>query len=174
MKSNEKRLLLIVLVIGILGGVFIGWDFFSKKESILTAEKGRIETELVRIDALFEEREIWNARSAWLNSKLPSYESIGQIEQDIFKTAAASGVEGIVSTPHSPLPGLETAHYTQAGIALTVEGKHEDIFRWLYDLKKPENFHVVRNLKVLLHKKEPEKIVCQFELLRWYAPKTQK
>jgi len=170
MKKREKRLLIIVTAIAVLGGVFIGWDFFSKKRSLLTAEKGRLETESVRIDALFEEKEMWNARSSWLENNQPNFKSAGEIDQAIFKIAEAKNIEGITSKPRSPLPGVKTADYTQAGIALSVEGKLEDIFRWLYDLKQPENFYVVRNLKILLHKKEAEKIVCQFELLRWYTP----
>ncbi len=173
MKKREKRLLTVVIAVALLGGTVIGWDFFSKKRSVLTAEKGRLETEQIRIEALFEEKEIWNARSAWLKSNQPSYESKGQIDEAIFKVAEAKDVEGLASKPLSPLPGVETLHYTQAGIALKVEGKHEDVFRWLYDLNRPDEFYVVRNLKISLHKKEAEKITCQFELLRWYAPKTQ-
>ena len=174
MKKREKQLLILVITIAVLGGAFIGWDFFSKKRDLLRAERGRLETELIRVDALLEEKEMWESRNTWLTANLPTYESIGQIDQAVFQVAEAKDIDGVSSKPSSPLPNVQTDYYTQAGIALRVEGKHEDIFRWLYDLKRPDQFYVVRNLKVTPHKKDSEKIVCQFELLRWYAPKTQK
>ncbi|MCB1206852.1 MAG: hypothetical protein KDN18_21530, partial [Verrucomicrobiae bacterium] len=63
-----------------------------------------------------------------------------------------------------------TPDYVQASVALSASGDLKSVFRWLYDLNRPEQFRVIRNLKVQPDKETPENIIATFELLGWYAP----
>jgi hypothetical protein len=65
---------------------------------------------------------------------------------------------------------VTSPYFTQAGVSLSASGDLASVFRWLHDLNRPENFRVIRNIKVGPDKDKAENIVAQFELLRWYTP----
>lgn len=170
MKASEKRLLFILLGMFFLGAIVIGSDYYLDRRDLLLAERAELENEWVRIETLFEEREVWEIRSAWLSQNQPAFTTAEEVEQGIYQEALAKGVDGVSTSKRTLLPTLTTPDYVQAGVALTAAGDLKDVFRWLYDLNRPEAFRVIRNLKVVPDKEAPEKIIATFELLRWYAP----
>ena len=170
MKASEKRLLFALLGMLFLGAVVIGSDYYFDQRDLLLAEKANLETEWVEIEALFEEKEIWEMRATWLAEHQPAFTSTEQIDQAIYQEALAEKADGIVASKQTLLPTLTTPEYVQAGVSLSASGELADVFRWIYDLNRPEDFRVIRNLKVQPDKETPENIVATFELLRWYAP----
>ncbi len=170
MKASEKRLLIALLAMLLLGGVVIASDFYFDRRDLLLSEKARLEEEWIVIETLFEEKDLWEARAEWLDASQPAFTSAEQIEQAIYQEALAKEAEGVTTSKQSLIPTITTADYVQAGVSLTASGELPDVFRWLYELNRPEDFHVVRNLKVAPDKEAPEKVIAQFELLRWYAP----
>lgn len=170
MKPSEKRLLFALLGMLVLGGVVIGSDYYFDQRDLLLSERANLETERVEIEALFEEKEIWEMRASWLESNQPEFTTNEQIEQAIFQEALAEKAEGVTTSKQTPLPTVSTPDYIQAGVALSASGELKSVFRWLYDLNRPEDFRVIRNLKVQPDKETPENIIATFELLRWYAP----
>ncbi len=170
MKANEKRLLAALLGMLLLGAAVIGSDYYFERRNLLLAEKTALENEWVVIETLFEEKEIWEVRSAWLAQNQPPFTTAEEVEQSIYQEALAKDVDGVSTSKQTLLPTLTTSDFVQAGVALTASGELKDVFRWLYDLNRPETFHVIRNLKVAPDKEAPEKILATFELLRWYAP----
>ena len=170
MKPSEKRLLLILLGMLVLGAVVIGSDYYINQRDLLLSKRTDLETEWVEIEALFEEKEIWEMRAGWLEKNQPKFTSNEQIEQAIFQEAMAEKAEGVTTSKQTPLPTVSTPDYVQASVALSASGDLKSVFRWLYDLNRPEQFRVIRNLKVQPDKETPENIIATFELLRWYAP----
>ncbi len=173
MSQRERRLFTLVIAIAVIGAAFVGWNLYNNKKNELQTRHSELQDDWIRIEALLEKKELWQTRAGWLKRNLPTYETTGQIDTEVFRTAEEPGFSGIVTKPLAPLPTLKTKHYTQAGVSLVAEGKLEDVFRWLYELKKPEKFYVLRNVKVTPHEKNAEFVRCQFELLRWYAPKSE-
>ena len=138
--------------------------------TVLLAERTNLENEWIVIETRFEEREIWEARAAWLDANQPAFTSTEEIDQSIYQEALAEKVDGVTTSKHTLLPTLTTPDYVQAGVSLTASGELKDVFRWLYELNRPEGFRVIRNLKVQPDKETPENILATFDLLRWYAP----
>lgn len=170
MKASEKRLLFALLGMLFLGAVVIGSDFYFDKRDALVAERSTLDTEWVEIEALFEEKEIWEMRADWLNQHQPKFTSSEQIDQAIYQEALADKVEGVTTSKQTLLPTVTTPDYVQAGVSLSAAGDLPSVFRWIHSLNRPEDFRVIRNLKVQPDKEKPEDVVATFELLRWYAP----
>ena len=170
MKASEKRLLFALLGMLFLGAVVIGSDYYFDQRDLLLNEKADLETEWVEIEALFEEKEIWETRATWPAEHQPAFTPTEQIDQAIYQEALAEKANGIVASKQTLLPTLTTPEYVQAGVSLSASGELADVFRWIYDLNRPEDFRVIRNLKVQPDKETPENVVATFELLRWYAP----
>lgn len=170
MKASEKRLLIALLTMLLLGGVVIASDFYFDRRDLLVNERARLEEEWIVIETLFEEKELWEARAAWLEQTQPPFVSAEAIEQDIYQQALAKEAEGVTTSRQSLMPTITTPDYVQAGVSLTAAGELSDVFRWLYDLNRPDEFRVIRNLKVAPDKENAGDVVAQFELLRWYAP----
>lgn len=170
MKASEKRLLFGLLAMLFLGAAVIGSDFYFKKRDALLAEKANLDNEWITIETLFEEKEIWEMRAEWLGRHQPAFTSTEEIDQAIFREALAAEVEGVATSKQTLLPTVTTPYYTQAGVSLSAAGDLASVFRWLHDLNRPENFRVIRNIKVGPDKDKAENIIAQFELLRWYTP----
>jgi len=170
MKTSEKRLLFALLGMLLLGAVVVGSKFYLDKRDTLVAEQEGLDTEWVEIEALFEEREIWEMRATWLTQNQPEFTTTEQIDQAIYQEALADKVEGVTTSKQTLLPTATMPDYVQAGVSLSASGELGAIFRWIYDLNRPEGFHVIRNLKVVPDKEAPEDVIATFDLLRWYAP----
>lgn len=170
MKASEKRLLFALLGMLFLGAAVIGSDYYFDRRDLLLADKSELENDWVVIETLFEEKEVWEVRSAWLAQNQPPFTTAEEVEQSIYQEALAKDADGVATSKQTLLPTLTTPDYVQAGVALTAAGDLKDVFRWLYELNRPEDFRVIRNLKVVPDKEAPEQILATFELLRWYAP----
>lgn len=170
MKTREKRLLFALLGILLIGGLVIGSDYFFDERERLLNEQGQLRNEWIVIETLFEEKDLWEMRSTWLEEKQPRFTSSEAADQAIYQESLAQGVSGVTTSKQNLLPAVSTPNYVQAGVSLSASGTLGDVFRWLYDLNQPEDFRVVRNLKVVPDKESPEHIIATFELLRWYAP----
>lgn len=170
MKPSEKRLLFALLGMLFLGAAVIGSDFYFDQRDLLLSQRATRDEEWVVIETLFEEKELWEARSEWLALNQPRFTTSEKIDQDIYQSALAEKVDGVTTSKLSLLPTLTTPEYVQAGVSLSAAGDLRDVFRWIYELNRPEGFRVIRNLKVQPDKEAPEKIIATFDLLRWYAP----
>jgi len=170
MKPSEKRLLFGLLLMLLIGAGVIGSDYYFDKRDQLLADKVNLDNEWITSETLFEEKEVWEMRAAWLEQHQPVFTSTEEIDQAIFKEALAAEVDGVGTSKHTLLPTANTPYYTQAGVSISAAGDLASVFRWLSDLNRPESFHVIRNIKVGPDKDKAENIVAQLELLRWYTP----
>lgn len=171
MTRNERRLLTLFASAALLGGLVVAADYYTDRRELLRAERFQLETEWVEIDALLEERTLWNTRATWIDVNQPGFQSTEQIDQAIYDAALAPGHPGIETANHSLLDTESTAFYTQSGVRFVAHSKLADVFGWLHELKQPERFHAIRNLKVSPDPDEEGLVVCQLELLRWFNPR---
>lgn len=170
MKKRERNLLYLLLLMLAAFGIVIVSDYYFDRKALLLAEKNRLENEWIRIQTLMEERETWEARADWLDQSQPAYEETEEIEDAIFARALNASQSGVETSDQVLLSTEFTPFYTQSGVSLKATGPLPDLFQWLYDLEKPEEFHVIRNLKVFPSQDEPGQLVAAFQLLRWYRP----
>lgn len=170
MKRSEKRLLFALLGLVLLGTLVVGSDFYLDRRDELRAERTTLENEWIAIRTLFEEKEMWEMRANWLERNQPAFTTNEEIAQAIHEVSQAKDETGFTTSKLNLLPNERTPEYVQAGVSLTAQGDLSAIFRWIYDLTRPESFRVVRTLKLAPDREDSESVVAQMELLRWYAP----
>ena len=169
MKPREK-IILALFVITLLGSVFvIGSDLYKKKRQDILDRRWAVELRLAEMETLIDEESSWEDRGNWLTTHQPKFESRDAIDNHIF-SVVKQAPEGVTVPKVQLIEAAKTDHWVQAGVQVTAKGTLENIFRWLYQLQSPENFFVIDSLRVLPDKKELDVILCEFKLVRWYAP----
>jgi hypothetical protein len=170
MKASERRLLGAFLLILLLAGTVLLVDIYRKKVAVINDQRDELEFALIEIDELLEMRDEWMTRNDWLRANQPPFTSRQQIDNEIFEDAKAREAEGIEVSDIKFLEPVSTPYYEQAGVTLTVSGSLESVFRWIHSVQRPEEFRVVRNVRVIPDEQENGRIRCSLQLLRWYAP----
>lgn len=170
MKKRERNLLYLLTLMLAVSGIVIVSDYYFDRKDLLLTERDRLENEWIRIQTLMEERETWESRAEWLDQRQPAYKETEEIENAIFARALKATESGVKTSDQVLLSTEFTPYYTQSGVSLKAAGPLPELFKWLYDLEKPEEFHVIRNLKVFPSQDDPGQIVAAFQLLRWYRP----
>tara|TARA_R110000850_G_scaffold4834_3_gene21196 strand:+ start:1250 stop:1771 length:522 start_codon:yes stop_codon:yes gene_type:complete len=173
MKRSEKRLLLGLLSLAVVGAGVVCSDIYFDRRDELRAEQSSLENEWIEIQTLFEEKEMWELRANWLEKNQPPYTSTESIAQSIFEKAQAKNVKGVTTSRQTLLPVDRQPHYTQAGVTLAAGGTLPDLFDWILELTPPRQFRVIKNLKLEPNPENPESLNARFDLLRWYAPPKQ-
>jgi len=173
MKPSEKRLLLLLLGLAVVGGIVLSSGLYFEKCDELRADREALDEEWAYIEKLFEEKELWELRANWLAANQPKFTSSDKVANDIFEIAQAKGVEGVEASKQVliPIDEEESLHYIEAGVSLQAKGALPDVLRWIYELSQPETFRVVRDLSLTPDKGDPESVIPKFDLLRWYDPK---
>ena len=173
MKRSEKRLLILLLILVLLGAGVVGSDLYFDRLDQLESQRTALESEWIEIEALFEERNRWEMRANWLREHQPEFSDTEEIDQAIFDRALADDVDGVTTSRRTLLPTERSEHYVQAGVSLEARGELAPVLRWFHDLTRPASFRVIRNLKLAPDEKEEGRVVARFDLLRWYAPPSE-
>ncbi len=169
MKSSERLLLSLFALLLLGGGALVMWDLYRDRRDALMDEHDRIELEMVEVEALLEDREFWTERAAWLGENLPVFTSRDQIDNAIYQDAQAVDAAGVTTSSIQLLDGEESPDYAQARVSANAQGTVEDVFTWLHELQQPASFRSVRNLKITPDPEDDSLIICELELVRWYA-----
>jgi len=170
MKRREQILLLLFLSLGGFVLTYQLWQVFSSRLQALQEREHALELRKVETEIYLERRDFWLARLEWLEETQPQIPRADQVDNQLVNLAQASKLPAVSTENLKLLDPVETPFYRQAGIAFTARGRLPDLFAWLHGLQKPDQFYAIRRLKVVPDKSEPDKVVCDVELLRWYAP----
>ncbi len=169
MKASERLLLSLFALLLLGGGALVMWDLYRDRRDALTDEREMLELEMVEIDALLEDREFWLERAAWLEENVPAFTSDDQVSNAVYQDAQAVDAQGVITSGIQLLDTAEVAEYVLARVSLTASGTVEDVFGWLHELQQPESFRSVRNVRISPDPEDEELIICEMELVRWYA-----
>ena len=145
------------------------YDLYRDRRDALSDEKDQLELQMVEIEALLEERDFWMQRSDWLGENVPPFTSEDQISNAIYQDAQAQDAPGVATSGIQLLDTAEVADYVQARVSLTATGTVEDVFGWLHELQRPDSFRSVKNIRITPDSEDEEFIICELELVRWYA-----
>ncbi len=170
MKKSEQILLGLFLTLAIGASAFYLWKGFSGKLADLKDREHALALREAEIEVYLEEKDFWMARADWLNRTQPKPGSPDQVDNELVNLVRSPNLPGIRTENPKLLEPVTTGAYAQAGIEFTARGKLNDLFRWLHTIQKPSEFRAIRRLRVVPDKEEPELVVCDVELLRWYAP----
>ncbi|MEM7010252.1 MAG: hypothetical protein AAF585_02110 [Verrucomicrobiota bacterium] len=170
LSKREQRLFFGFVLTLFLAACWYLWKFYSSHRDHAIEQAHQLNLREAEYEVLLEERDKWTQRSEWLAAYQPAFTSRADIDQAIADDMRASGFPGVETQFKRLIETHETPDYIQAGVEFAASGKLEDVFAWLHTLQRPENFRVIRSLRVLPDKDDPELVVCEIELLRWYRP----
>ena len=130
----------------------------------------QLELQQLEIGDLLAERELWQARAEWLQTRQPVFTTRDQVDLELLgavRTAAQKhGIELVKET----LPEAEDhPQYVEAVARVEAKGDLEAILRWLYELQKPQEFRAVTFFELIPEKEDPTMLNCEAQVERWYA-----
>jgi hypothetical protein len=172
MKRSEMILLSLFVLTAAVALTYKLWQLFSQRLEDLVAREHSVEMRQAETDVYLERRDLWLARMKWLKTTQPAMGPADQVDNELVNLARAPSVAGVTTEKLKLVDPVENASYKQAGIEFIAKGKLKDIFSWLHSLQKPEEFRAIRRLKVNPDPAAPDKVVCEVQLLRWYAAKS--
>lgn len=170
MKRSEMVLLSVFALVAAGALTYKLWQVFSQRLDDLQQREHAVEMQQAEAEIYLERRDLWLARLEWLKKTQPGMGPADQVDNELVNLARNPGTGEVVTEKLELKEPVETASYKQAGIQFTAKGKLKDIFTWLHGLQKPEEFRAVRQIKVVPDQTAPDKVICEVELLRWYAP----
>jgi len=169
MTKRERRLLFIFL-----GAIFILFNLFGV--TYLLRREGELKTKLVNLgnerreaDSWLKEKDLWEQRKTWMDSKQPKLQSTGEANAALLETIQTSARKQKITIVEQGFgePNVQP-FYQEISVKLKINGSLESITRWLAELQQPANFQAIPSLS-LKSDSDPSKIVCELTVARWYA-----
>ena len=170
LKKSERRLFALFLFTLFCAASWYLWKYYSDRRAAADDLAHQLLLEEAEIETLLEQRDQWLQRDAWLETHQPQFTSRDQVDNQLLEEARASGVPGVRTGEFVLIEPTESSAYLQSGVRFVARGSLQDVFTWLHQLQRPEEFRVVRSLSVSSVKDDPTAIKCEVELLRWYQP----
>lgn len=170
LSKREQRLFFGFVLTLFLAACWFLWSFYSSYRDDALKISRELSQREAEYEVLLEERDKWTQRAEWLAKHQPVFTSRADVDQAIADDMRANQFPAVETEFKRLVDPHESNEYVQAGVIFTATGKLEDIFAWLHTLQRPEHFRIIRSLRVLPDKDDPELVNCEIELLRWYRP----
>jgi hypothetical protein len=172
MKANERRLLIVFLVLAALMGGAILSQRLLEWDHRLDRTARDLELARMESDVLIGQAPYWRASSEWIQRTQPvaasGYDAGNNMLETLRHAATGAGFD-IQKTQMEPV--VETGYYRQYGVTLTVKGDLPKILEWIHATLVPSDFYVVPRLKIMPDKAEKSQdVIATVTFLRRYTP----
>lgn len=171
MKSSERRLLIVFLVLAaVMGGALLSQRLLQWDHRLDRMARD-LELAKMESDVLIAQAPYWKASSEWIQRTQPVAASGFDAETHMLQTFehAAKGA-GFDVQKTQVVEVAETGYYRQYGVTLTVKGNLTKMLEWIHATLVPSEFYVVPRLKITPDKGESQDVVATVTFLRRYAP----
>jgi hypothetical protein len=182
LNPREKRLLIGCLLTIFLVINFLAYGQFSSRRTALTSSIARLKDQSANNDVWLSEQDLWQKRGKWLQTNMPSTDSVGrsqgQLLDELQNSALDSGLKVSNQTPLQSttvtMPNSSSDIVaTEVAVSLRVRGDQDKVLRWLLSIQSPERFLAMKTFEIELDTKAKEKIPqaqCNLTLARWFNP----
>ena len=176
MSSREKNLLSLLLIVGLIAGVLIGYKKFYEPryqdaERNLAEAKAKIDIAKTQLDSasVFEAEMLWITN----NEREPLSEQNAQSSLQGFCQETAEG-HGLTIKQQRPLASIRTegAHYNRARMDMIVTGEESNFYNWIATLDDPSEFRAITSLTLYPLKEDDTKIESRLTIEQWFIPET--
>ena len=171
MKSNERRLMIIFLVLAAgMGGAILGQRLMQWDHRLDRMERD-LELAKMESDTLIAQAPLWKARSEWIQQTQPvaasGFDAGNNLVESLRQAAEAGGID-INKTETEEV--VQTGYYRQYGVKFTATGELPKILGWIHATLNPSEFYVVPRLRITPDKGESQKVIAQVTFQRRYTP----
>lgn len=146
---NERMLSLAVgtcvfLIANMLGVRWIAGELRAWRADIV-----RLKTEVAAAKQVMLEEPYWHARQAWMeNHPLPRYDEEQSLANFLEEMRAGLKQRNLKIESQQPMAPEVLGSLATVDVALKVEGRLEDIVRWLHAVQQPGEYLLVRKFKL--------------------------
>ena len=175
MKANERRLLMLFLLLAVVLGGAVGVQQLRAWQHRLERRERDVQLSQLEAVTLLTEAPMWKAKGTWLSQALPVATSEKDANEALFdmvqNTAKAAGLD-IKGSILETVEKKDT--YQQFSVTITVKGDLTSVMNWIYERQKdPGAFYVVPQLHITQDKEDTKVVNAKVRIMRWYAPDTQ-
>lgn len=173
MNTNEKRLLIGLLVL-LLGGLgYLGFDQLSGWKRKLDEKARKLGSERSFAQELLAQEKRWQARSAWLTESQPPFSNRKDAELALVNLITDSAKEHDVTIlKNQPSEPLDLEDMVAATMLVDAKADMEKMMAWLHDLQKPLSFLSLPAVRLMPDQEDTSKVLITFSLQKWFR-KTQ-
>lgn len=146
---NEKMLSLAVGTCVFLIANMLGIRWLAGEIRSWRADIEQLETQIAASEQVMEEAPYWNARQEWIASHpLPVFDESQSTA--VFLQDIDSGLrqQNLKVDSKVPMAAELFGSLATIDVELKVEGRLEDIVRWLHAVQQPGQYHLVRRFKL--------------------------
>jgi Tfp pilus assembly protein PilO len=173
MKPSERRLILILVVVGLVAGGAILSQILLRKQRLIDRREQSLALQQTEAEAVLTDAELWHARLDWLRSSQPAMSSENQASEELLETLlSAAAKNGLVVQKKQLHETVTKPFYREVGVTLTVKGQLPSVFRWMHGMLKPEVFLAVPEMKIIADDTDKSAVTAMVHFSRLYTPAT--
>lgn len=174
LSSRERRLLMLLLVAGFLILNFLGYQTLAQRRTAATTQQRSLKLDIARLTELQSMKPTVDINSEWINSHLPAYADIDQLETHLFNVvnnkAIAAGVE---LTKKDPRPTEKGDLVHKSVLEIETIADMENLVDFLHSLQGREDFRFISFLE-LTPTKDEERVRCQARIEQWWRADSEE
>lgn len=174
MSDREKRLVIVLIVLGFLGlnaGALKLW-YLPRLTDAKETSKKMINERNKAMNAIFEQEDKQD-EIAWLNrsEREKSWQkAVADLEALASREAQRRGLT--LKRKAKPLTAIEhkELYFDRAAIEIEVTGREQILFQWLDRLNSPSDLRAVTTLRINPKKGDNTMVDCLVVLEQWFVP----
>ncbi|MFN0130866.1 MAG: hypothetical protein ACKV19_29745 [Verrucomicrobiales bacterium] len=174
LSSRERRLLMLLLVAGFIILNFLGYQTLAQRRTAAISQQRSLKFDIARLTELQAMKPTVDVNSDWINSHLPAYADIDQLETHLFNVvnnkAIAAGVE---LTKKDPRPTEKGDLVHKSILEIETIADMENLVDFLHSLQGREDFRFISFLE-LTPTKDEERVRCQTRVEQWWRADSEE
>lgn len=172
-RLNPRERIMLAIVVGVVF-IFINLMLISSLRQQYATVSGDIasrKAELVGLESILKERDLWQARREWLVEKQPKLENANQAGVQLLEEIkqVAKSCEVLLESPEL---GPVEARPEARSVAVSIQTKSgwEPLVQFLNRLQQPEHFIVFDSVHLQIDPGDPTQMRGKFRVSKWFAP----
>lgn len=177
LKKSEKRLMLMFFAILFVGGNYLLWGVFEKKQAELKSQQARIKNEIRVAEALLGEKEYWLTRSQWIATHKPVITSSPKATSDLLDTVEDLAKKNKIEVENPQTNDAESGpFFEEISVELKLKGKMSDIVKWAGEIQDPEKFRLFKHFSLKTSSGDAnmkDGMLCTATIAQWCEKKEE-
>ena len=169
--KNERFLLVLLILVAIGIGSYLGYDWLSKRQAALHLTYVDLLADQAEAQADLKESNLWKARMNWVKTNEPTLDgseddSKAEVLNYVLKGARDHKLEiveqNLGDVQHGP-------GGTRVNVTVKVKGPMQDLVEWLCELQKPDSFYAIGLLSLKVDQ-DQKSMLCSLQVARFFKP----
>lgn len=176
MSPREKKLLIFFAAAGFLVVNFLAYAWFQNANARIRGELNEAKLGVERARLLSTSRELVEHQMDWLAERVPEpvayQDAQATLQQLVERQARAAGLTIKPGTQRLLPVDDRGTHFHRARVELEVIGREEALYRWLYQIKSPEELRATTFIGLRPNREDDALIECRAIIDQWFIPAT--